>query len=73
MNCGSYVTGGHHWYIFYSDDGEWMIGPDYKKNAGGIKSIEKGLLQPPLHGWEYCNEDGVAVADDTITVTGYVL
>ena len=55
-------------YFFYDSFGQWVLGPDYKEDRGGITSEEKGLTEIPLRGWRYY--DGGWKSDPELTVIG---
>jgi len=40
-------------YFFYTKDNNWMVGRDYSKAAGGIKTAEPSLAKIPASGWKY--------------------
>ena len=40
-------------YFFYTKGNDWMVGPDYNKDWGGIKSAKLGLERIPATGWEF--------------------
>ena len=44
-----------------------MIGPDYKKNAGGLRHPKYGLMEVPQFGWQYAGVEGW-IKDDTIMI-----
>ena len=48
-------------YFFYTKYNSWMVGPDYNKAAGWIKSAERGLERIPGKGW---------TSDPQLTVEG---
>ena len=47
-------------------NGDWMVGPDYNDNWGGITSIQNGLDSPPTTGWYYYNGDEWTSDDPTL-------
>ena len=56
-------------YFFYTSNGWWMIGPDYKDDSGWIQSEEKGLTEIPQTGWRW--SDGKDwTSDSKLTVVG---
>ena len=56
-------------YLFYADNGLWLIGSTPSGSSGGIKTVQQGLLTPPAAGWKYW--DGNSWNDDTqLTVSG---
>ena len=55
-------------YFFYTSNGRWMIGPDYKKISGGMQSEERGLMDIPLTGWQWSAWKGTWTSDPKLTV-----
>ena len=56
-------------YFFYTSNGWWLIGSDYKKNRGSIQSEESGLTDLPQTGWK--GWDGKEwQSDPKLTVVG---
>ena len=46
---------------------QWMIGPDFNGNAGGLLHPQYGLMDVPKTGWQYAGDEGW-IQDDSITV-----
>ena len=39
--------------LITADDGYWMVGDDYTKTSGCLKSSLRGYIIVPRTGWEY--------------------
>ena len=46
-----------------------MVGPDYNKAEGWLKSSVSGLLNIPGSGWQYTTVPGSWVVDNTLHVS----
>ena len=58
-------------YLFYNDNGKWMIGPSANGTSGWITTVQLGLLTPPAKGWRYFDtENGQWKEDPQLTVSG---
>ena len=63
-------------YLYYDDNGYWLIGPTAGGSNGGIHTVQQGLLAPPTTGWKYSDEVGwnedpqLTVSGETITMFG---
>ena len=55
-------------YLFYEDNGFWMIGPTVGGSNRGIITVRRGLLTPPATGWKY--SDNGWKEDPQLTVSG---
>ena len=56
-------------FLYYDDNGYWVIGPTVGGGAG-ISTLQTGLLTPPATGWRYVDEDGQWKEDPQLTVSG---
>ena len=46
----------------------WVLSSEISDGAAAIKSRKKGLVSPPVRGWQYWS--GTWKDDDTLTVAG---
>ena len=58
-------------FLFYNDNGHWMIGSQASGTSGGISTMKEGLLTPPSTGWKY--SDNVWKEDLQLRVSGEMI
>ena len=45
-------------FLFYDRSGYWLVGDDYEKDSGSVKSEQRGLTHIPETGWQVSDNGG---------------
>ena len=57
-------------FLFYTEGGKWMIGPDSSRTTGNVCTVESGLPTPPINGWKCWNRDNGWREDPQLKLSG---